>query len=309
MRAVRGGSWALVGLLLAAPTAWADDVAGQITASTGSIEGGEQGAVSDGEHVNLGDDGGCSILVDQDSLVELCGDTSLVLRKEKQRRVVALDRGEIKLMVEPRTFDKRVEIHTPAVVATLLGTIVHVSVDEDGVTTISSAQHKISVRSRNPDVRGTTVIDTSEQIVVAPGEAPPAHPRRLERSQVAALGGCLVDFHSAAIGRDVDAHSLEVTERLAALDATDFDPGKPSKEAESGLLGYVLPKRIRDALALSKPVQSPQPTGLSGLRDVIEEDPITAQEGICTTTDCVDDLLELDPNLGSVDPYDPRQQL
>ena len=75
--------------------AFADDVAGQITASTGLIEAGLQGTLGEGEHVSLGNDGCCSILVDHDSLVELCGDTSLVLRKEKHRRIVVLERGEI----------------------------------------------------------------------------------------------------------------------------------------------------------------------------------------------------------------------
>ena len=99
---VRIGSWiawTAIGLLLGTPAASADNVAGQITASTGLVEGGEQKTLGEGEHVDLGSDGGCSILVDHDSLVELCGGTSLVLRKQKERRIVALDRGEIRLVV------------------------------------------------------------------------------------------------------------------------------------------------------------------------------------------------------------------
>ncbi len=272
------GGWALIGLLFGAPGAFADDVAGQITASTGLIQGGEQGSLVEGEHVNLGEDGGCSILVDEDSVVELCGDTSLVLRKEKKRRVVSLDRGEIRLVVEPREFDKRVEIHTPAAIATLLGTIVHVSVDENGVTTISSAESKISVRSSDPTVRGTTVINTSEQVSLAPGEAPPATPRRLKPTQVAALGGCLVDFHSAAIGRDVAAHAIEVTDRLAALDAAAFGNA---------------PAALRQ-----------RPTGMSAPGEATGSDPIAAQEGVCTATECAgENLSDFDQGRGGQSMY------
>jgi hypothetical protein len=258
--------WISLGLLVGAPGASADDVAGQITASTGVIEGGEQGALGEGEHVNLGDDGGCSILVDEDSLVELCGDTSLVLRKEKDRRVVTLDRGEIRLVVEPRAFDKRVEIHTPAAIATLLGTIVHVSVDAAGITTISSAESKISIRSSDPEVRGTTVIDTSEQVTVAVGEAPPAIALRLEPEQIASLGGCLIDFHSAALGRDVAAHSLEVTERLVLLDGSAYDERSATGTQKSS-----------DNRLSNNP---------------IEGDPIASPQGICNTTDCSPDSMD-----------------
>ena len=59
---VRIGSWISIGLLLGAPGAFAGDFAGQITASTGLVEGGQQGTLGEGERVSLGDDGGCSIL-------------------------------------------------------------------------------------------------------------------------------------------------------------------------------------------------------------------------------------------------------
>lgn len=216
-------------------------------------------ALGEGEHVSLGDDGGCSILVDEDSLVELCGDTSLVLRKEKDRRIVELDRGEIRLVVKPRSFDQRVEIHTPAAVATLLGTIVHVSVDEAGVTTISSAQSRVSVRSSDPEVRGTTVIDTSEQVRVAPGQAPPAKSHRLEPEEIAALGGCLVDFHSAAIDRDAAAHAVDVADRLVLLD--------------------VAAERSDARTRLSSSIR------MSG--DVAAGNPIASHEEACSTTECL----------------------
>lgn len=246
---------AAVALLWSLPAA-ADDVAGQITASTGLVEAPDDGAIGDGEHIQIGEDGGCSILVDQDAVVELCGESSMRLGREGRKRIVELDRGEIRVVVEPRDIESRVEIHTPAAIATLLGTIVHVAVDErTGKTTISSAQSRISVRSSDPDVRGTTVIHTAEQVEVTPGLAPPAKPRRLTREQIAALGGCLVDFHSAALGRDSREHGDRVMERLALVD--------------------------RDSAA---PDAGPPPPGAPG-----EEPP--SNEGVCVATDCSDEIM------------------
>jgi len=168
----------------AAPAALADEVAGQITASTDTEL---DGPIADGEHLRLGDDAACSILLDDDAVVELCDQTSVVFERDRasNRRIVSLDGGEIRIVVEPRDFPERIEIHTPAAIATLLGTIVHVSVDsETGATTISSAQSEVSVRSDEPAVRGTTVLKAGEQVIVEPGAAPPAIPKRLDPREI-----------------------------------------------------------------------------------------------------------------------------
>ncbi len=196
----------------------ADEIAGEITASVGDVV---TGAVAEGEHVKLGEDGACSILVDQDALVELCGETSLILKRDEHsnRRIVSLDRGEIRIVVEPRAFEDRIEVHTPAAIATLLGTIVHVSIDPTtGATTISSAESRVAVRSGDPRISGTTIVDASQQLTVMPGVAPPMEPRHLDPDQVSKLGGCLVDFHSAALKKHSHDHSVRVAERLSTPD-------------------------------------------------------------------------------------------
>ena len=136
--------------------------AARVTAAVGTaLSGGDaleqRGALDDVADLETGDDGNCSLLVDQDALMELCGGTSLKLdRKEGQPdgpRVVRLDRGEIRMVVEPRLGEERIEIHTPAAIATLLGTVVHVSVDALGVTTITSAASRVLVESSDRSVR------------------------------------------------------------------------------------------------------------------------------------------------------------
>lgn len=249
----------------------ADEIAGEITASVGNVA---SGALAEGEHVRLGEDGACSILVDQDAVVELCGQTSLLFRRDERsnRRIVALDRGEIRIVVEPRAFEERIEIHTPAAIATLLGTIVHVSVDPTtGQTTISSAESQVSVRSRDPKISGTTIVDASQQLTVMPGVAPPAEPRRLDREQLSELGGCLVDFHSAALGRDSHDHDLRVAERLTMPDIAAHDEG--------GQLPY--------------PTTA---TGDAGPLPNASGESLATQDDVCVVTDCEPSAVDRDPN-------------
>jgi len=259
MMRISGLAASLVALLWSgAPAVFADDVAGHVTAS---IESALDGPIADGEHVKLGEGDACSILLDDDAVVELCGETSVVFKRDRDsnRRIVSLDSGEIRIVVEPREFEERIEIHTPAAVATLLGTIVHVAVDrKTGETTITSAQSKVSVRSDEPAVRGTTVLTAGEQVTVEPGDAPPAEPKRLDPEEVSALGGCLVNFHTAAADRDSRDSGERVAVRLTAFDA-----------ANAGSLPRAAPSDRSGGSPRDEP-----------------GDPLTGQEDVCVATDC-----------------------
>jgi hypothetical protein len=242
----------------AAPEVSADEVAGQVTASIDAELG---GPIADGQHLKLGEDDACSILLDDDAVVELCGQTSVVFKRDRDsnRRIVSLDSGEIRIVVEPRDFEERIEIHTPAAIATLLGTIVHVSVDpKTGATTISSAQSRVSVRSDEPGVRGTTVLTAGEQVTVEPGAAPPAKPRRLDPREFSELGGCLINFRVAAADRDSRESGVRLMDRLTALDAANAGslPGESPSDRPGG-----------------PPLDDPT-------------DSLTGQEGVCVATDC-----------------------
>ena len=269
---IGSGAASLAALLwCGAPAVLADEAAGRVTAS---IDAEFAGPIADGEHVKLGEDGACSILLDDDAVVELCGQTSVVFKRNRDsnRRIVSLDSGELRIVVEPREFEERIEIHTPAAIATLLGTIVHVSVDpKTGETTISSAESKISVRSDQPTVRGTTVLAAGEQVTVEPGEAPSAKPKRLDPQEVSKLGGCLVDFHGSAADRDSRESGERVMDRLTAFDASNAGslPGAAPSDRPGG-----------------PPRDGPG-------------DPLTGQEGVCVATDCE---RNLDPGYGQVDP-------
>jgi len=233
------GIW--LSVLLGAFAAFADEPSAHVTAVVGdAVTGSGQpltthGGVGDDEEIRMGKDGGCSLLVDDDALLEMCEETSVVLERDErtQRRMVRLDAGEIRIVVEPRLLEERLEVHTPAAIATILGTIVHVAVDPaTGETTISSAQSKVRVESSDPNVQGSTTVSDLEQITVMPGQAPPPTPRRLAREEMAALGGCLLDFRAVAQDRARDEVQLRVVERIATDDGADTPwSGRPAPAA------------------------------------------------------------------------------
>lgn len=222
------GIW--VSVLLGTGVALADEFGAQVTAVVGDAVVGSgrplanHSGIGDDQEIRMGKDGGCSLLLDDDALIEMCENTSVVLERDDRtgRRRVRVTAGEIRIIVEPRLVEERVEIHTPAAIATILGTIVHVAVDSaTGNSTFSSAQSQVRVESSDPRVKGSTTVGALEQITVRPGEAPPSRPRRLDREEIAALGGCLVDFHAAAqelARHDVQLHTVE---RIATRDAAE----------------------------------------------------------------------------------------
>jgi FecR protein len=180
-----------------------------VTASVGSTKAGSEqveqlGGVAEGEPVETAEDGGCSLLLQEDALVEVCSDTKLSLRKREPGgpRVLDVQKGNVKVSADKQLGGERIEIHTPAVIATILGTVVFVSVDALGVTTITSEVSRVMVASSNTALSQATVIEGGQQLVVKPGEPPPTKPERLDAKQMAALGGCLVDFHSASLQSD-----------------------------------------------------------------------------------------------------------
>jgi len=231
----------LTTLLLAGAIAWTGagfgpGVAGAaqgatVTAVVGSTQrGGDQplehlGGVPEDEPVETSGDGGCSLLLEEDALVEVCADTMLSLRKREPGgpRVLDIQKGNVRVSAEKRLGDERIEIHTPAVIATILGTVVFFQVDALGITTITSELSKVMVASSNPALSQATIIDGGQQLVVNPGEPPPVKPTRLEPTQLAALGGCLVDFHSASLQADRKEMLKSETDAISEADALTAD--------------------------------------------------------------------------------------
>ncbi len=224
-------------------------------ASIQDRELGERAELAEDQQLRTGDDSGCSVLLDKSAVVELCGSTQISFGRDAKRgnRIVNVESGELRLVVEPREANERIEIHTPAAIATILGTVVYISVDPvTGATTISSSESRVNIRARDgvecsprgmppepgiPECAEGATIGSLEQLTITPGERPESV-KKLSQRQVDDLGGCLLDFRDLAL--DVDRRSQEskavarVAEvDMAASESLPFAPGESTTERRS----------------------------------------------------------------------------
>ena len=242
------------GSAAAAKNALLTSVKGEASIPSGALSSHTE--LGDDERLETGDESGCSILLDQNAVVELCGRTRIWFATNEKRgnRIVNVESGTLRLIVEPREPGERIEIHTPAAIATILGTIIYVTVDPVTGEATFASDSRVNIRERDeedcvpvglpaeagiPQCAEGTTIDRFEQLTVVPGEKPRKKKQVSERD-LAALGGCLFDFHDLAAEIDRMAQESKATERVVAMDvaAVDLPPvaldAGPAIETESG---------------------------------------------------------------------------
>jgi ferric-dicitrate binding protein FerR (iron transport regulator) len=223
--------WAMAVLLgagaaahAAAPRAIVTAVTGNAGASGVALE--RQSTLVDGDSLRTGEDGACSILVDGDAVLELCQTTTLRLGHREGRsdgpRVLELRAGEIRVLAEPRSADRRIEIHTPAAIATVLGSVVYVAVDARGVTTIASAESKVRVESSRRLGRAMT-LSAGQQITVRPG-APLPRNAEIWDPDTSPADGCLIDFRAIAFDASRDPGDGRALDHVTEQDVIDALP-------------------------------------------------------------------------------------
>jgi hypothetical protein len=209
--------------LLVAGAASAADTAARITAVAGATSVGDAAAehaahLGEDSSVQTADDGNCAMLVDEDALVELCSSTIMMLtRTDKGNRVVKVDGGTTRIVAEPRTAGEYIEIHTPAAIATIMGTTVFVEVDAVTGDTKITSDKPVEVRNIDPNVAGSAIASNMNQVTVLRGRGP-SQPMQLEQRALANLGGCLVDFHQLALTVDRSASNERTQNRMAMGD-------------------------------------------------------------------------------------------
>jgi hypothetical protein len=209
--------------LLIAGAAPASETAARVTAVVGGANIDRSAAVGDDTSIETAADGNAAMLVDEDSLVELCASTIMTLtrRPDTGNRVIKVGAGTTRIMVEPRGDDEHIQIHTPAAIATILGTVVYVTVDPvTGDTTIASEDNPVRVENADPTVTGSTTINGMESVTLRRGEAL-SEPTKIARSVLANMGGCLTDLHDAAASLDSAVVIGNVQDRLAMADGVD----------------------------------------------------------------------------------------
>ncbi|MBW2716231.1 MAG: FecR domain-containing protein [Deltaproteobacteria bacterium] len=239
----------------AAKNALLTSVKGEASNPTGSLD--SHANLGDGEHLQTGDESGCSVLLDENAVVELCGQTRLSFSRDEKRgnRIVNIESGTVRMIVEPRDADERIEIHTPAAIATILGTIIYVTVDPvTGEATFTSSDSRINIRARDdedctpiglpleagmPQCAEGTTIGRLEQLTITPGEKA-GDKKEVTEEDLALLGGCLFDFHDIAAEIDRMAQANKATQRVVAVDiaSVNLPPVSleegPTVETESG---------------------------------------------------------------------------
>jgi hypothetical protein len=173
-------------------------------------------------------------------VVELCGQTRISFATDERRgnRIVNIESGTVRMIVEPREANERIEIHTPAAIATILGTVIYITVDPaTGETTFSSSESRINIRGRDevdctpvglpaeaglPECTAGTTIGSLEQLTVVPGEQA-REKMKVDEQDLAALGGCLVNFHDLAAQIDRTSQEKKSAARVAAVDVAAVD--------------------------------------------------------------------------------------
>lgn len=226
---------------LAAGSAAANDAAARLTAVAGGAALADRpidpsSNISEGASITTGDDGNLAMLVDEDAVVELCAKTEMKLLRDEEKgtRIIEVGAGTTRIIVDPDSDADSLQIVTPAMVATLLGTAVYVTVDPNtGETTIASEDHAVKLESRDPNITGSTVINGNQKLTMRPGEAPPETPENIDEEDLAKIAECLKDMHGAALASS-RSRSSKAEDRLAAADGqiallpfVPFDPLDP----------------------------------------------------------------------------------
>jgi len=220
-----GSAWA-------AKDAFLTSVKGEASDSTGALD--SHSELGDNEQLETGDESGCSILLDENAVVELCGQTRISFATDEKRgnRIVNIESGTVRMIVEPREAGERIEIHTPAAIATILGTIIYVTVDPvTQEATFTSSDSQVNIRERDdkdctpiglpaeagiPQCAEGTTIGSLEQLTVVPGEKK-HEKKQVSEQDLAMLGGCLFNFHDLAAEIDRMAQANKATQRVVAV--------------------------------------------------------------------------------------------
>ncbi len=123
--------------------------------------------VASGDTIEVEGGGTASVLVGDTAVVTMCHGAALGFGSDAGDGPSALNLrgGQVKVSAGKRPADSPLEIHTPAAIATLMGTEVHVKVDSDsGETTITSLEHQIKIAGSGS--QAPKVISPGEKITI-----------------------------------------------------------------------------------------------------------------------------------------------
>ena len=281
---------AALACLVAAPAA--AETAAHITSVLGTVEAGdslgagERGALGEGQGVTTGEDSNCSILVDENALVEMCGGTTVALaRTDGGQRMVKLDQGEVRMFVEPRVAGERIEIHTPTIVATILGSVVHVTHDPaTDTSTVSSQEHDIRVHKVGDPEDVFTIVRQGEQLQIAAGEPIPSSATVMSAAAMGGLAGCFLQIHENAVAYDRGVGASRAVARVADVDVAAVESGDVAVGGETVVAGNVV-----------EDTGSPDSNDLNDLSEAVELDQNFVNDAGDSMPDIMPEPIEIEP--------------
>lgn len=212
------------------------DISATVTSVTGDASIGAKpaelsGLVSEGENIETGPEASCSLLVDQRSLVQFCGQASVRLRHDEERNATILDvsEGSTRALVGPRSAGEPLEIHTPVAIASILGTILSVTVDPatgDSTFALEEGEVQIQTQTRDPALSRTITLRAGEQVTIRADQLP-GEVQRLKLQDLARRADCLDDrfFHGASLEVAREDRARALTDEITRADIpSDLPP-------------------------------------------------------------------------------------
>ena len=180
----------------------------------------QNASIDIGDTVEVEGSGVAAILVGNNAVVRMCHGAALGFGNDSGDgpSTLSLRGGQLKVSAGKRPSDRPLEIHTPAAIATLMGTQVHVSVDEaTGATTVTSLEHQIKIAGSGAG--DPTVISPGEQVTIS-SDGVVGQVESAPLSILALSSDCLDGqrYRSAAVKTAVRNYADRSIDEIAAMD-------------------------------------------------------------------------------------------
>lgn len=204
-----------------------------LTSTTGNVsaEGktlAQDDVLSTGDRIDLDANATASLMVGDSAIVRLCHGASLSFPSDPSgvSGALNLSTGQLKVSTSTRAGDDPLEIHTPAAIATLLGTEGHIEVDPvTGDTVVTSLHHEIRVNGLKGSADQSVVVAAGQKVAIRTGFGPGA----VEAADVSSAlqsSACLDDagYRIAAVADARRKFGQDSVGPIALMDEVDDVP-------------------------------------------------------------------------------------
>jgi Fe2+ transport system protein FeoA len=183
--------------------------------------------------------GGCSLLLADRALVQLCGGAKASFAEvgSDDPGSIQLSAGELKAIAVTHPDGAPLEVRTPTASIVLRGAEAHISVAPDsGDTVVSTLESQVSVSRRDGSNADPVIVKAGQQLTLRRGQAP-GELRTVSRETLARSSSCQDDstYYSAAVRAERAKLAAGFpTSDLQQIVTADFPPhGLPLEESST----------------------------------------------------------------------------